>query len=56
MAEVLRLPAEDERKRTAQSTRQKAIKLGRTLVGKKAVISKAIVDSWHKRKGRKVKP
>ncbi|XP_026805055.1 protein unc-13 homolog 4B isoform X2 [Rhopalosiphum maidis] len=55
MAEVLRLP-ENECKRTAQTVRQKAIKFGRTLVGKKAVISKAIVDSWHKRKGRKVRP
>ncbi|KAL4082691.1 hypothetical protein QTP88_029750 [Uroleucon formosanum] len=55
MAEVLRLP-EDERKRTAQSAKQKAIKFGRTLVGKKAVISKAIIDSWHRRKGRKVRP
>lgn len=54
MAEVLRLPAEDERKR--RTARQKAIKFGRTLVGKKAVISKAIADGWHRRKGRKVKP
>lgn len=55
MAEVLRLP-EDERNRTVQTTRQKAIKFGRTLVGKKTVIGKAIVDSWHRRKGRKVRP
>lgn len=55
MAEVLRLP-EDDRKRTVKTARQKAIKFGRTLVGKKAVISKAIVDSWHRRKGRKVRP
>lgn len=56
MAEVLRLPEDKRNCRTVQTARQKAIKFGRTLVGKKTVISKAIVDSWHRRKGRKVRP
>lgn len=56
MAEVLRLPTEHKCRKMTQITRQKAIKFGRSLVGKKTVITKAIVESWQKRKGRKVKP
>lgn len=36
--------------------KEKAIIFGRSLVGKKAVFTKAIVERWHKRKGRKVRP
>lgn len=56
MAEVLKLPAEDRCKKMVQTTRQKAIRFGRILVGKKAVVTKAVAEKWHKRKGRKVRP
>lgn len=56
MTEVLRLPEEKPRRLSAQAAGQKAMKFGRSLAVKKAEITKAIVERWHKRKGRKVKP
>lgn len=60
--DVLRSSAEDSNNRTCNratqtvTRKQRAMKFGRSLVGKKAVITKAIVERWHKRKGRKVRP
>lgn len=56
MAEVLKSPEDRKYRRIAQTAKQKMIKFGRNLVGKKTVITKAVTDKWHKRRGRKIRP
>ncbi|XP_050433740.1 protein unc-13 homolog 4B [Adelges cooleyi] len=56
MAEVIHPLQENNCRKKMKTTKQKAIKFGRSLASKKALLTKAIVDRWHKRRVRKIKP